>query len=467
MLFNSVHFLIFLPAVTVVYFALPLKARRFFLLAASFYFYCVWSTKWSFLLVYTVVQDYAAARIIGASDRLWVRRAALIVSLGGNLFILGLFKYYNFFNDSLASLFGGRPWPVLHLILPMGISFYTFQTMSYVIDVYRRTAKAEKSLLDVALFITFFPQLVAGPIMRVQDLLPQFFEKHKPDAKRILSGTLLCIWGLFKKVFIADTMGRIVQSVYGTALHPLDPLQFSGPMLLMATYAFALQIYCDFSAYSDICIGAGRILGFRIMQNFNSPYLAVSITDFWRRWHISLSTWLRDYVYIPLGGNRLGSRRTYVNLMVTMLLGGLWHGANRTFVVWGGLHGLYLSIERLFGIHVLDSSRMSRFERWMRRLVTFHLVCLGWILFRSPTLHHTLTVIHRILAFTGGPGLNWVPLVCLLGLLALQSAKLRIDFHEVFLQRPALSRWLAYGSLVVLFVVLSISRSPEFIYFQF
>ncbi len=467
MLFNSVHFLIFLPVVTVIYFCLPPKPRRIFLLSASFYFYCVWSIKWSFLLVYTVIQDYTAARIIGSSSRPAVRKAVLGISMGGNLLILGLFKYFNFFNGSLGALLGSRPWPTLNLILPMGISFYTFESMSYVIDVYRGTAKPTKSLLDFALFVTYFPHLVAGPIMRATTLMPQFYEDHKPEARRILSGVLLCVWGLFKKVFVADPMGTLVQSVYGTALHPLAPSGFSGGTLLLATYAFAVQIYCDFSAYSDICIGAGRILGFQIMENFNSPYLAVSITDFWRRWHISLSTWLRDYLYIPLGGNRLGRVRTYINLLITMLLGGLWHGANWTFVIWGGLQGLYLSIERALGIHQRDSGQMSVMERWVRRLVTFHLVCLGWIFFRCPTFGQALQVIWRIITWSNGQSMNLAPLACLAALIALQTAKLRIDFHQIFLRRPVFSRWIVYASVGLFLIVLSTARSPEFIYFQF
>ena len=467
MLFNSVHFLIFLPVVAAVYFLLPLRARRVFLLAASFYFYCVWSVKWSFLMAYTIAQDYAAIRILSRSDRPGVRRAALVVSLGGNLLILGLFKYYGFFNNTLAALLGHRPLPVLDLILPMGISFYTFQTMSYVIDVYRRDTEPPRSLLDFALFITFFPQLVAGPIMRGKDLLPQFFENHRPEGRRILSGVLLCVWGLLKKTLVADPMGVVVQSVYGTAGAPLDPSGFSGGTLLLATYAFAVQIYCDFSAYSDICIGAGRILGFRIMENFNSPYLAVSITDFWRRWHISLSTWLRDYLYIPLGGNRLGRVRTYINLMATMLLGGLWHGANWTFVIWGGLHGVYLSIERVLGIHSLDTRKMSAPERWIRRGITFHLVCLSWIFFRCPTFSQAFEILRRIAAWAQGQVTSPVPLACILAIVAVETAKQRIDFHELFLRRPIFSRWVVYACVGLLFIVLSTARSPEFIYFQF
>ena len=467
MLFNSVHFLIFLPVVTTLYFLLPQKPRRFFLLAASFYFYCVWSVKWSFLMVYTILQDYVAIQIIHRSSRPGVRKAALICSLGGNLLILGIFKYFNFFTHTITGILGSEPWPLLNLILPMGISFYTFQTMGYVVDIYRKEIGPPRSFLDFVLFITFFPQLVAGPIMRGSELLHQFYEDHKPQFERILSGSLLVAWGLLKKVFVADPMGGIVQSVYGTATAPLDPSAFSGLSLLMATYAFAVQIYCDFSAYTDICIGSGRILGFRILENFNSPYLAVSITEFWRRWHMSLSRWLRDYLYIPLGGNRLGPARTYVNLMITMLLGGLWHGANWTFVAWGGLHGVYLAVERLLGTDRMDRSRLSFGQRWARGIFAFHLVCIGWVLFRSPNFMHAAKTLFRIVTLAPGNRMNWAPLLCVLAIVALQTAKLKINFHMIFMRRPTLARWVAYACFGVLFIVLSTARSPEFIYFQF
>ena len=467
MLFNSVHFLIFLPIVAAVYFTLPLRARRVFLLTASFYFYCVWSVKWSLLMVYTIFQDYVAIQIIHRSPHTGLRRAALVLSLGGNLLILGLFKYYGFFNRSLGALLGGPPLPVLDIVLPMGISFYTFQTMSYVVDVYRRQIDPPRSFLDLALFITFFPQLVAGPIMRGSELLHQFYEDHRPEAERILSGTLLVVWGLLKKVLVADPMGAIVESVYGTAAAPLDPSAFSGLSLLMATYAFAAQIYCDFSAYTDICIGSGRILGFRIIENFNSPYLAVSVTDFWRRWHMSLSRWLRDYLYIPLGGNRLGSARTYVNLMTAMLLGGLWHGANWTFVAWGGLHGIYLAVERVLGFGHVDRSRLTYGQRWLRGIFTFHLICLSWVLFRSPTFSHATQVVWRIATMAGGELPSPVPLACVLAIVALQTAKLKVNFHMRFMRRPILARWTAYAAIGLLVMVLSSARSPEFIYFQF
>ena len=467
MLFNSLHFLVFFPLVVVIYFALPQRPRRLFLLVASFYFYCVFSIPLSLLLVWSTVLDYTVARIIYRSDRPAVRKAALIASLAGNLGVLCTFKYLDFFNYSITAILGHEPWPVLNLVLPMGISFYTFQTMAYTIDVYRGELEARKSILDVALYVTFFPQLVAGPIMRGKTLLPQFSENHQPNAERILSGVMLCVWGLMKKVYIAEPMGLIVNSVYGTASSPLSPDQFSAAALLIATYAFAIQIYCDFSGYSDIAIGAGRVLGFRLMKNFDSPYLATTIREFWRRWHISLSTWLRDYLYIPLGGSRGSNPRTYVNLTITMLLGGLWHGANWTFVIWGGLHGLYLAGERWLGIDKLDRTKMNWTERWLRGVITFHLVCLAWIFFRCPTAQQAFQVLSRIVTFAEGEGTSLAPLGVLALVVGVQIAKSRVDFSAVALRAPGVARWGVYACLILLVVVLAGSRSPEFIYFQF
>jgi alginate O-acetyltransferase complex protein AlgI len=466
-LFNSTHYLIFLPIVAWVYFTLPLRPRRLFLLAASYYFYWVFSIPLSLLLVFSTVLDYSAARLIGGSNRLGVRRAALWTSIAGNLLVLGIFKYYNFFNGSLEALIGRPLFPALQLVLPMGISFYTFQTMSYTIDVYRGKLQPCRSLLDVALYVSFFPQLVAGPIMRGTTLMPQFRENHVPNAQRILSGVLLCLWGLFKKVFIADTMMSVVNSVYGTPAHPMLPSQSSGLALLLATYAFAIQIYCDFSAYSDIARGTGRILGFRIMENFRAPYLAVSLTEFWHRWHISLSTWLRDYLYIPLGGNRFGPVRTYGNLMLTMLLGGLWHGANWTFVVWGGLHGLFLALERLLGISRRERASLSFAQKWVHGIITFHLVCLAWVFFRAPDLSYGVEAVARILTFAAGRGIALTPFLFLVVLIAGQIGKFRTVAHRVLLQHPVFSCWAVYGGVAALSLVLSSARVTQFIYFQF
>jgi D-alanyl-lipoteichoic acid acyltransferase DltB (MBOAT superfamily) len=467
MSFASVHFLIFLPLVATVYFLLPLRARRLFLLAASYYFYCVWSFKWSVLLIYATLLDYVAGLVIGTATRPLTRKLALGISLTGNLVALGVFKYFDFIGGSLAALFGQPVWPTLDLVLPMGISFYTFQTMSYTIDVYRGVVKPTRSLADFALFVTFFPHLVAGPIMRAADLLPQFQEDHQPNSERILSGAVLCVWGLSKKVFVADPMGYIVESVYGTVAAPLAPSTFSGAALLLATYAFALQIYCDFSAYSDIARGAARILGFRLIQNFDAPYLAVTISDFWSRWHISLSKWLRDYVYVPLGGNRKGPSRTYVNLTITMLLGGLWHGANWTFIAWGAVHGLALSVERMLGARNLHDRAMSPLERWCRILVTFHIVCLGWVLFRSPTIAHAAEVVWRIVTLAPGEATTMTPALVLVVLFAMQATGLSPTLRDNPVRYPGAARWVVYATAVLLLVALSGARTPEFIYFQF
>jgi len=467
MLFNSIHYLVFLPVVTAIYLSLPLRIRRVFLLACGFYFYGVFSWKLSLLMVWSTLQDYYAARIIERSTRPSVRRAALAASIIGNLSILGTFKYLDFINHSIADALGWHPWPILNLVLPLGISFYTFEAMSYVIDVYRGDLKACDSMLDYGLFITFFPHLVAGPIMRARDMLPQFHEMHEPNGERMLSGALLCIWGLLKKVLVADPMGRMVESVYGTIAAPISPGEFSSSALLLATYAFALQIYCDFSAYSDIAIGSARMMGLRIMQNFDAPYLAISIRDFWRRWHISLSTWLRDYLYIPLGGSRISEPRTYLNLIVTMLLGGLWHGANWTFVVWGGLHGLYLAVERVLGVDTLDRARMGMLEKWLRGVLTFHLVCLAWVFFRAPTAAYAFELIWRVVTLADGAAISYAPLVGVLLLVAVQIAKRRVDFGAIALRYPNMSRWAAYACIVVLVRAIATSPSVEFIYFQF
>ena len=467
MLFNSIHFLVFMPLVACIYFALPQRPRRYFLLAASFYFYAVFSVPLSLLLVWSTTLDYTMARVIASSDSQRRRKTALIASMVGNLGTLAVFKYLDFFNASLGLVFGEAPWPMLNLILPMGISFYTFQTMSYTIDVYRGQAEARKSILDVALYVSFFPQLVAGPIMRGSNLMPQFAERHEPNSERILSGVLLIIWGLSKKVFIADQMGWLVDSVYGTTLAPQSPALFSGLALLLATYAFAIQIYCDFSAYSDIAIGAGRVLGFRLSKNFDAPYLATTIRDFWRRWHISLSTWLRDYLYISLGGSRISRRRTYVNLFLTMLLGGLWHGAAWVFVVWGFLHGLYLAVERMLGTADLKDRDMGPVEKWLRRLLVFHLVCVAWVFFRASSAEQAFQIVWRIVTFAGGDSISPTPIFVLILLVGTQLLKRRVAFGPIFLRHPHVTRWIVYACIFVLVVALAAGRSPEFIYFQF
>lgn len=467
MLFNSIHFLIYLPIVTVLYFALPFRIRGFLLLGASLYFYGVYSIPLSSLMIGSTVLDYYMAQFIEDTPDRRKKKMFLACSVVGNLGTLAVFKYANFFNDSLAMVLGEHPWPVLHLALPMGISFYTFECLSYTIDVYRGEYKARRSLIELGQFVTFFPHLVAGPIMRAKDFIPQFSEVHQPNLERMLSGALRCVWGLLKKLFIADPMGRLAATVFGSDIDPVSAANFSGWACLLATYAFALQIYCDFSAYSDIAIGAGRILGFRLMENFDSPYLALSIRDFWRRWHISLSTWLRDYLYVPMGGNKRGALRTYINLMATMLLGGLWHGAAWTFVIWGGLHGAFLAFERWTGIDRAEPKQMGMGEKILRWVITFHLVCLAWIFFRAVSAAHAWEMITRIFTLAKGESISAEPAALILLLVAAQMGKRHFDVMAAVLRRPAVSRWAVYLCLALLVRIMSSGTSPEFIYFQF
>ena len=460
MQFNSTAFLLFLPTVVVAYYLLTPPHRRLLLLLASYCFYWVWSVPFSGLLVLSTVVDYAAARIIDGSARRSVRRAGLLASVVVNLGILALFKYVDFFSDSTLSLFGVRPWPELDWVLPLGISFYTFQTMSYTIDVYRGALPARRSLLDVALYVSFFPQLVAGPIVRGSVLLPQLAAMQRFEWENIRRGIAQILWGMAKKVYVADTVAHIVNDAYGS------PGTHSGVALVVATYAFAVQIYCDFSGYSDIAIGAARLLGIRLPENFNSPYLAYSMREFWRRWHISLSTWLRDYLYIPLGGSRRGPIRTYVNLMITMLLGGLWHGAGWNWVLWGGAHGVALAAERRLGVgETPPTSPIVRVLRWG---LTFHFVCITWVLFRAENLGHAGVISQRIVTLSPG---SFTPdvraMVAVVVLLAAEAAGLRRRWLDAWALHPVLVRWATYAAFAALYLTFAKAPHPEFIYFQF
>jgi alginate O-acetyltransferase complex protein AlgI len=356
MFFNSLEFVIFFPLVVFAYFALPYKWRWSLLLLASYYFYMCWRPEYIILIIASTLIDYFAGLRMGQVNKK-KRKKYLILSLCTNLGLLFAFKYFNFFNNSLQATFNQFNLfynvPAFSVLLPVGISFYTFQTLSYSIDVYRGDREPERHLGIFALYVAFFPQLVAGPIERSTHLLPQFYEKHNVDYVRITNGLKLMTWGFFKKLVIADRLAIYVNQVYNA------PGDFHGAHIWIATYFFAIQIFCDFSGYSDIAIGAAEIMGYRFMKNFRRPYLAQSIAEFWKRWHISLSTWFRDYLYIPLGGNRVGKWRWYYNLFVVFMVSGLWHGANWTFVVWGALHGLYL----VFAI-VTQSHRES-FSRWI------------------------------------------------------------------------------------------------------
>jgi len=381
-LFNSYSFALFFVFVWAAYWALARTSRLrvWLLLGASYFFYGFWDPRFLLLIVGSTVLDYFVGAAMQRSADQGRRRRLLSISLLGNLGALGFFKYWGFFTQEAARLLTGiglEPnLPTLQVILPVGISFYTFQTLSYTIDIYRRELEPERDFTRFALFVAFFPQLVAGPIVRARDFLPQIGRSPRLGPRAFNSGLSLICWGLLKKICLADFLGRsLVDPVWA------DPSAHGSWLTLLGIYGYALQIYGDFSGYSDCAIGVARLLGFDLCKNFDAPYRATSPRDFWRRWHISLSTWLRDYLYIALGGNRGGGWRTQRNLMLTMLLGGLWHGASWMFVLWGGYHGALLALDRRLNL----PAPQSALSLWLRRLVTFHLICLGWVFFRSKT----------------------------------------------------------------------------------
>lgn len=481
MLFNSWQFLIFFPLVVAAYFLLPGRFRWMLLLGASYYFYMCWKPEYALLLILSTVVDYYTALRMGKAASPRKKKFYLGVSLSSNLGILFLFKYFNFLNASARAVFDHfnifYNVPMFELLLPVGISFYTFQTLSYSIDVYRGRIEPEKHLGLFALYVTFFPQLVAGPIERSTSLLPQFYRHHNFDRQRIIAGLQLMLWGFFKKIVIADRLAAYVNQAYN------DPGAASGIDLLAATYFFAFQIYCDFSGYSDIAIGAAKVMGFELMENFRRPYLSKSISEFWQRWHISLSTWFKDYLYIPLGGNRVAKWRWCCNLFVVFLVSGLWHGANWTFVIWGALHGTYLMFAILtadFRGKLLQALRLDRFSRAVnasRVLLTFHLVLFAWIFFRANNLAEAFLIITKISqTVTGMLRLDGIPAISLVearALLLLVGFIFFMNFYERF--RRALdarfsNRYAGAALVSVLFWVILVwgaFNNQQFIYFQF
>ncbi len=484
MQFNSVEFLLFFATVLIAYFALPHRWRWGLLLVASYYFYMAWRPAYALLLLFSTLLDYSVARWMESAATPFRRRVLLTASLSANLGLLFVFKYLNFFSLAGEDLlqFFNMPYhiTVYHLLLPVGISFYTFQTMSYTIDVYRGVQKAERHLGIFALYVAFFPQLVAGPIERSTHLLPQFIERHTFDYARVSSGLRRMAWGFFKKVVIADKAAMIVDIVYN------NPTKQSAITLLLATYLFAFQIYCDFSGYSDIAIGAARVLGFDLMENFRQPYLSQSIGDFWRRWHISLSTWFRDYLYIPLGGNRVGVPRHYLNLFIVFVVSGLWHGANWTFIVWGALHGMYLVGELLLQqplqglVHLLYLDRVPRLLRFLRMAIVFHLVLFAWVFFRARSVSDALFILEQLGTLVRWQSVaTWLPnnlpissftvliLLFSIGLMELIE-HLRSRQQLQLTMRPQWIRWASYYALVILILLFGeLNAHGQFIYFQF
>jgi alginate O-acetyltransferase complex protein AlgI len=465
MLFNTPQFFAFLAVVLILFYTAPLAWRKYILLAASYFFYMSFIPKFILLLVSLTAIDYTAARWISRTHSPQSRKAALVVSLAANLGLLGFFKYYNFFAANLAPLFH-KPSNAfaLSIILPLGISFHTFQSMSYVIDVYRREQEPIVNPIDYALFISFFPQLVAGPIVRAREFFGDLYHWKRPSSDEVLRGLLLVFLGLAKKMVMADQFAQIANGYFqDVSKHPGMAPAWS------AVIALGIQIYFDFSGYTDMAIGMAKLLGFHFPVNFRRPYLASSITDFWHRWHISLSRWLRDYLYIPLGGNRHGRLETYRNLMLTMVLGGLWHGASWNFVVWGGYHGALLSFERIF-----RGERSAEPSRWtmlypLQAIITFGLVMIGWVFFRAANFHDSLYVLHQMFFVPYGRGLipRWEKVLALITLLLALLEEKKEWFEEIALG-PA---W-AYGAVCAL-LLLSVEligfteTAVPFVYFQF
>ena len=479
MLFNSIEFIFFFPITVILYFSLPPKYRWVLLLVASYYFYMSWRPEYALLILGSTLVDYIASIQMGKYKERRKRTPFLLFSLFTNLGLLFTFKYFNFFSQSLHgfyALFVHDAAPVsLHVLLPVGISFYTFQTLSYTIDVYRGDREPEKHFGIFAVYVSFFPQLVAGPIERSTTLLPQFRKTMYPDYQNIKRGLQLAAWGFLKKVVIADNLAIYVNAAYN------NPADQPGLKLLLATYFFAFQIYCDFSGYSDIAIGTARVFGYEFMNNFERPYFSKSIHEFWRRWHISLSSWFRDYLYIPLGGNRVSKLRVQFNVFTVFLVSGLWHGANWTFVFWGALHGFYLLFSRW--THTLRDkfnnftglANHTGLHRLFKIIITFHLVLFAWIFFRAQSVNEAFIIISHIardlthnlpenLALLPKPRFYAFLVLFLIGAETVQEmGNIRVWINE----RPLMVRWFLYYALLIFIYLAGQFHEQQFIYFQF
>lgn len=429
------------------------------------------------ILGFTIIIDYFAGILIEKQTGN-KRKLLLIISLLANIGILAYFKYFNFLNKNLtyilSHLHHQNPVPFLKMLLPIGLSFHTFQAMSYTIEVYRGRQKAETHFGIYALYVMFYPQLVAGPIERPQNILHQFYEKHSFKYADVVDGLKLILWGFFKKLVIADRAALYVNAVYGYPRH------HSGLTLFLGTVFFAFQIYCDFSGYSDMAIGIARIMGFKLMTNFNRPYFSRSISEFWRRWHISLSTWFADYLYIPLGGNRVTIPRWFFNLLFTFLISGLWHGANWTFVLWGMLNGVYLIVSIIIKkpkdwlIRKSGLSNLKLLNRLLQTFVTFLLILISWVFFRANDLSEAVYIARHVLTFKGPLWYNDSPEIILyptIGIVLLILVEWNIEFHHkrltIFENRGWLVKNLAYALVIILILMIGVFDGGQFIYFQF
>lgn len=495
MFFNSLHYAIFLPIVVALYFLIPPRRRWILLLAASYYFYMCWKMEYIVLIVFSTLVAYVASYKMGQTEDRAKRKKYMVMSLLTDLGLLFAFKYFNFFSDSARQVFAhfniAYSIPYFNVLLPAGISFYAFQTLSYTIDVYRGRQKPEKHLGMFALFVSFFPQLVAGPIERSTNLLPQFYIVQRFNYRRTVEGLKLIVWGLFKKVVIADRVGVMVATIYN------NPQQYSGVEFMLAGVLFAYQVYCDFSAYSDIAIGSAQIFGINLMTNFRRPFHAISLTELWKRWHISLTTWFRDYLYIPLGGSRKGKTRTYLNVFTIFLVSGLWHGAAWTYVIWGSLHGVFMALEiwsapwraRIFGTLRLPST--SWVYRSMGLLYTMVVFNFALLIFRALTVKDAFYMVRHLFDGVGpflirilsgdfvalrgllrGLGLSQkeltIAILAIVVLEVVQLLQLRGSMRAQLGRRPAVVRWAVYYGMVAAVVFFgAFNMSQQFIYFQF
>lgn len=481
MLFNSFGFLYFFPVVVVLYFIFPKKIRWFWLLITSYYFYMSWNPSYAILILTSTLITYLSGILIEKA-RKGSKKFYVGLSFILNLGILIWFKYSNFLGENVELLVDSLGWqwkmPPMNILLPVGISFYTFQALSYTMDVYRGVLPATRNFGKYALFVSFFPQLVAGPIEKAAHLLPQFDTAKKFDYDRIKEGLILMAIGFFKKMVIADRLAILVNTVYN------NPTAYEGFEIVVATVFFAFQILCDFSGYTDIAIGAAKVLGFDLMKNFNRPYFSKSIPEFWRRWHISLGAWFRDYVYFPLGGNRVVEWKKYRNILIVFVTSGLWHGASWNFLIWGFLHGLYYMLDMLLTPMIQFNFKVAPFwKKTFKLLLTFTLVCFAWIFFRANTLgdawyliEHTFVFNPEVIVGNGiyDMGLDRrefrVALISITILLVFDLLESKSNFFEMLRKRHFSLRWGFYIILVLAILVFGVYGSSEkapFIYFQF
>jgi len=488
MLFNSVEFMIFFPVVVLLYFILPFKFRWALLLVSSCIFYMFYNPAYIFLMFFSIIINYLAVILLEKTDKQSKKKMYLLISLISSLGLLFLYKYFNFFNGLLGSIInfagGNYSFSGLDLILPMGISFYTFQTLSYTIDVYRGNCKAERHFGYFALYVTFFPQLVAGPIERSDRLLPQLHQSHKFDYTRVVAGLRRMLWGFLKKVIIADNLAAVVNIIFA------NPQNYDGFTLIIGVLFFNIQIYCDFSAYSDIAIGSAKVMGIELMENFRRPYFARNIAEFWKRWHISLTTWFKDYLYIPLGGSRVSKARRNFNVIVVFLTSGLWHGANLTYIAWGAVHAVLQffgeATKKIRG-NIYDALRIpqnSKLKRVFQTCITFILVCLAGTVFRSANLSDAFYIcthlldknsVYNLKQCLENLGLSSMNVLLIyLTLFAVLILFIKELLEELNIQKlrnvsryPLILRWGAYLFILFFIIIAGSFTNQEFIYFQF